>query len=231
MSPSAIQSGVREAQKVRRKLGLADSQPVDPFWAAAELGIVVVLRPFEARRLSGIHLYRADAGVGVAVINNSDTKARQRFTLAHEIAHDIFDREETIIDDLSSIDGNHKEKRANCFAGEFLLPEAAITKWRPKQRWAESPQDVAALGLHYGTSFEATLWRLKSADCLTNDDVQTLKPRYNELPSDLRGRISERDEELIVLPRSFLDLVDCAFERGVISGGKREELKRGLVEK
>jgi Zn-dependent peptidase ImmA (M78 family) len=122
MALSAIEAGNREARKLRRQLGLSNSQPVDPFWVAEQLGMIVVLKPFAARRLSGIHLYHPDVGVGIAIINNTDTKARQRFTLAHEIAHGIFDREETIIDDLSSTGDDLKEKRANCFASEFLLP-------------------------------------------------------------------------------------------------------------
>jgi Zn-dependent peptidase ImmA (M78 family) len=231
MALTAIETGNREARKLRRQLGLSSNQPVDPFWAAEQLGMVVVLKPFAARRLSGIHLYHSDAGVSIAIINNTDTKARQRFTLAHEIAHWIFDREETIIDDLSSTGDDLKEKRANCFASEFLLPRAAIAAWRPRRPWTDSPQDVAELALFYGTSFEATLWRLKNADCLSNDDVQALKLRYGELDGELRSRISERDEETIVLPQSFVDLVDRAFENGFISKGKRDELKRGAVEK
>jgi hypothetical protein len=55
--------------------------------------------------------------------------------------------------------------------------------------------------------------------------------RYGELDAEVRSRISERDEETIVLPRSFVDLVEQAFENGLISKGKRDELERGAVEK
>jgi len=229
MSQSAIKAGYREANCLRKQLGLAVTQPADPCWAAKQIGLLVVLRPFEARRVAGLHVYRKDGDIAIAVINNSDTKARQRFTLAHEIAHNIFDREETILDDLST--GGLREVRANCFAGEFLLPQAAIANWRPKRPWTESPQDIAELALHYGVSYEAALYRLKSADRLSKVDVANLKDRYYEIDDDARARISQRNEEIVVLPQEFLDVAEAAYEKRAISRGKYEELKRGIVEK
>lgn len=229
MSLSAIKAGYREAGRLRRRLGLPPGQPVDPFWVARQIGLIVVLRPFEARRVAGLHIYRKDGDVAIAVINTTDTLARQRFTLAHEIAHNIFDREQTILDDFSS--GNLVEIRANCFAGELLLPQVAIAGWRPKFIWKDSPQDIADLALHYGVSYEAALYRLKSADLLNDDDVASLKERYHEIPSEARSQIAQRGDESTVLPQEFLEIVEAAYQQHVISKGKYEELKHGFVSK
>jgi len=175
-------------------------------------------------------VYQPDGDIAIAVINATDPRARQRFTMAHEIAHHIFDKTETFVDDLRT-GKNLKEIRANCFAGEFLLPEAAIVNWKPKKPWAESPEDVAELAVHYGTSFEATLYRLKSAEYLTADQVNPLSDRLPELPREIRQKITERDDEVMILPTAFLEMAECAFQKKLISRGKYEELIRGVVEK
>jgi len=228
--PTAIEQGYHAARKLRKKLGLADSQPADPFWAAQQVNLIVARRPFSARNIAGLHLYRAEDDVAVAVINSTDPKARQRFTLAHEIAHDTFDREETIVDDLMDRE-SLKEIRANCFAGEFLLPQAAIAQWKPKVQWADSPTDIAELAIYYGTSFEATLYRLVSAQCLNVDAVNSLKERRQELSREIRTRISEREEEETILPPEFVALAKEALAKHIISRRKYDELVRGFVEK
>jgi Zn-dependent peptidase ImmA (M78 family) len=229
MPGSAIAAGYREARNKRRFLGLSETQPVDPSWAAEELGLLVVRRPFDARRVSGLHLYRKDIDLALIVVNDSDTMARQRFTIAHEVAHTIFDRHETIIDELNGIPAGNslKEIRANCFAGEFLMPRAAIDVWRPKRAWKDSPEDVAELAITFGTSFEAALYRLKSADILNDEDLAQLKRRYSDLDWPTRAKFAERGDESVVLPSRFLSLAEAALRKGIISRGKFEELMRG----
>lgn len=228
--PSFVEQGYEEARACRDRLGLASSQPVDPFWVADQIGIIVALRPFEARRVSGLHICLS--GVSLAVINSTDVIGRRRFTLAHEIAHSIFDKHEAIVDTLfDSREKDHREIRANCFAGELLLPIEAIRQWRPRAPWASSPNDIAELALHYGTSYEAALYRLKSAGLLSDGDIHELINRRAELTQETRAKLSERGEEEIVLPTRFLELAERAYSQGKISRGKYEELISGDIAK
>jgi Zn-dependent peptidase ImmA (M78 family) len=64
------------------------------------------------------------------IINKSHSVVRQRFTVAHEIAHYIFDRDYLDIHKSIDRDGDakdhsyrHREIRANKFASELLMPE------------------------------------------------------------------------------------------------------------
>jgi len=65
----------------------------------------------------------------VIAVNRYQNPRRQRFTLAHEYAHFLYDRETIqrdgkIVDVLlfRSDESNEIEKRANQFAGELLMP-------------------------------------------------------------------------------------------------------------
>ena len=79
----------------------------------------------------------------VAVQNNdirilykeSDTKHRQKFTIAHELAHCCLDADSLMENghieyrkEFSERTGDNKEIKANIFAGELLIPETALNK-------------------------------------------------------------------------------------------------------
>ena len=66
------------------------------------------------------------------VVNLNHSRERQRFTIAHEIAHYILHRDQIgngIVDDAlySSILSNEIEKEANEFATEILMPMRLLT--------------------------------------------------------------------------------------------------------
>ena len=65
------------------------------------------------------------------VINGRDNERRQRFTMAHEVAHFVLHRdlfEDGLVDDAmyrSSLSDEY-ERQANRFAAQILLPAAAL---------------------------------------------------------------------------------------------------------
>lgn len=122
------------------KLGQFDSVPVDISKMCYDLGIRVQARDFtelensiskeidDKGNILGLVLIHKD---DLAILyKNTDTLNRKRFTLAHELAHcclhidptaDMhieFRRDETSQDE--------KEKEANIFAGELLIPKKLL---------------------------------------------------------------------------------------------------------
>ncbi len=104
---------------------------------AKELGIVVkgsTLSP----GISGEIGPHADAEAGFQIrINRHDTKARQRFTLAHEIAHFLLHRDligAGVRDDMlfrSSL-SNRVEAEANRLAADIIMPMTLVAEEEKK---------------------------------------------------------------------------------------------------
>jgi hypothetical protein len=103
---------------------------------AKELGIKVSLIPL-GRSIAG-QIMRDPAGSpsGFSIlINSDDATNRQRFTLAHELAHYILHRdliESGIVDDTMyrSELGSVYETQANQLAADILMPIRLIKKYR-----------------------------------------------------------------------------------------------------
>ena len=121
--------------------------------------------------LLGLHVSEADLG-GVSgllyptqrriVLNEAESPARKRFTLAHELGHwicqcldgreaEVFCRAEDVTLDPAT---RALEREANVFAAELLMPEPAV-----REAWAG---DVDACAATFGVSAEAMRWRLYS---------------------------------------------------------------------
>ena len=60
------------------------------------------------------------------VLNGNESVARQRFSAAHELAHIVLVPNEPIIVFHSDDDGSWVEKLCDWFAGDILMPEAAV---------------------------------------------------------------------------------------------------------
>jgi predicted transcriptional regulator len=106
---------------------------------AKELGIKVSLIPL-GKSIAG-QTMRDPAGIpsGFSVlINSDDAKNRQRFTLAHELAHYILHRdliEGGIVDDTMyrSELGSVYETQANQLAADILMPIRLIKRYRAQR--------------------------------------------------------------------------------------------------
>lgn len=136
-----------------------DRAPVDLDGMAAALGVSVKR---DARMQPGIsgHITRVRDGYEIAV-NAADAPARQRFTLAHEIAHYLLHRELLdggIEDDrmYRSRLGGIVERQANRLAAQLLMPANLV-------RFAcqAGATDVGRLARTFGVSEQAMDIRLR----------------------------------------------------------------------
>lgn len=108
-------------------MSFLDRVPVDLDRMAAALGASVTYDRNMSPRVSG-HIRKSGQGYEIAV-NAADAAPRQRFTLAHEIAHLLLHRERLdqagIEDDrmYRSAMSDGVERQANFLAAQLLMPE------------------------------------------------------------------------------------------------------------
>jgi len=106
------------AQFIRRKLKIDSYSPVKNIFKAIEsLGIIIYELPTDIK-FDGVS-FITDKGFPLIVINKNFPNDRKRFTLAHELGHILMHNEHSFI--ISEY--RDKEKEANSFAAEFLMPE------------------------------------------------------------------------------------------------------------
>lgn len=120
----AVEQGGFVAEQERRRLGLGHNPVHDMsdlinsqnVWASgAEL----------PDHMSGMFLKHSSIGLCI-LVNFSHSRARKRFSYAHEYAHALLDRSKTAIVSLEGNRSDLGEVRANAFAAAFLLPRTGV---------------------------------------------------------------------------------------------------------
>jgi Zn-dependent peptidase ImmA (M78 family) len=164
----------KKAQQLLADAGIT-SAPVPVETVAAHIGAQIRYEPFdnEDENLSGM-AYRQKDGQGLIGVNALHSKRRQRFTIAHEIAHLTLHASEDLHidpafpigfrDDRSALAIDPKEIEANQFAAELLMP----VKWladdiRGQQiDFEEDDSLIRELAEKYGVSLQAMTIRLSA---------------------------------------------------------------------
>jgi Zn-dependent peptidase ImmA (M78 family) len=104
--------------------------PIDVEKIARARGVKLRYEPLEGD-LSGV-LYRADDGITVLGVNDWHSDRRQRFTIAHELAHLELHSANLYVDGFIARDGESslaiktEEIEANAFAAELLMPRQHV---------------------------------------------------------------------------------------------------------
>jgi Zn-dependent peptidase ImmA (M78 family) len=134
-----------------------------------------------------------DDDVRLILMGTSQTPARQRFTLAHELAHVLAHDDQALhVDpDITRLEPARKgsEMRANAFAASFLMPESAI----PASA-ARSDQAFAELADQLSVSPETLAWRMFSLGLLpagTRDSLRSMTALRAAQIAGTAGRFSE----------------------------------------
>ena len=151
-------SPARRAQELLTTLNVS-SVPIYPRKIAREMGIFVQERAAEGG-YDG-YLMCADGVWGIMINGAIKSKARKRFTVAHELGHYCISRHEEgshccYRKDIGSVDPSvrHDEREANEFAVELLMPD---TFFRTDIQQRDIGLDtVNHLATRYGTSMTST---------------------------------------------------------------------------
>jgi len=173
------------ARIVRAWLGLGDSNDFDSYRAAVEAKGILVFRSngFNGKwqipkenPIIGFTLYDPDCPV--IVVKKQASERRQTFTLMHELGHLLLHRSSSIDDDFDLNSHEGRERDANFFAGNLLVPANFLESIND----AERPEEVSQFDLWldrqckaWGVSCEVILRRLLDAGRLPQSEYSAYR--------------------------------------------------------
>lgn len=218
----------RKAEEVRAYLRIGLGPIGDLDGLCELLGVTVYRAPLGedlARTVSGA--FYDHPLVGFSVLVNLDmTAGRRRFTVAHELAHALFHGESKYI--VSTAGKPPRERFADAFAGEFLMPSEGVRRVMEEQGFGpriDDPSEVIQLQRFFGVSYITALVRLRQAKFLIQarfDEFKLVRPVL--LARSLGFEISEEEYHprpdlwrLERFPPRFRRLLRLAVQRGVLS--------------
>jgi Zn-dependent peptidase ImmA (M78 family)/transcriptional regulator with XRE-family HTH domain len=256
----AIRQGETVAREERRRLGVGNA-PLGNIAALINGQGIWVAACKLPDDMSGMFLSDKQDGFAI-LINGKHVSARRRFSYAHEYGHALFDRDEAVRLTQQSNASELVEKRANAFAAAFLMPASGVedqlrqldkggssrqaqiiydvandrqseVEIRPRPgSQSITYQDVAVLARHFGVSYEAAVWRLKSMNRLGPAETNALIEQKNSGKAFMKllklgewGEDGISDEEREQELRSQLAWLGVeAYRREEISPGRLREL-------
>lgn len=184
-------SAVQAASIALNELGIDQSEPIDPFEAIEDAGLLLRFKPL--KDLLGAVLPGDPGGV---LINSARPASLQRYTAAHELGHWYMDQDVLSLDTDEAVFGHdHNEGReldAQVFAAHFLMPlellhPVARRYGIRRGKTAEAEQVYqAARDMH--VSYEATVRQLMSARLIApSNGRQLLKTQ----PAAIKQRLAD----------------------------------------
>ncbi len=177
----AREAGQRTAGKVRDALELGDEPIADLVGLVESCGIPVAFQSLP-ENLHGINVRDEQYGrvLRAIVVSSGDYWTRQRFTLAHELCHGLYNDDGQVIVDDVEVPDTLPEIRAESFARHLLLPRRALREEiEAARRAGERPSSlVPRLMTTYGVSRDAVLRSL-----VEDEHVQPSDRRLADLRS------------------------------------------------
>ncbi len=251
---AVIKQGEMAAKEERRRLGIGSIPIRDIIGLLSSQGIWCAETPLPSE-MSGLFLYHPSIGM-VILTNATHGRSRQRFSVAHEYAHALFDADHHILISDNTNYSELLEKRANAFAAAFLMPEEGIAEimnslnkgrdsrtslsvydgstlgaFEAEERQLAknqklSPQDVAFIAYRFGVSYQATVYRLHSLRYLSQKDREKLLEEESKGKDYLRLLDLEDLEKIEKRPQRELRTY---ISRLVIEAYRQEKISRGRV--
>lgn len=182
-------------------------------------GIAVVLIDSDSEKFDGATIY-TDKGSPIIVINKNMPNDRKRFTIAHELGHQImhlpFRFENELYDRIEKDDDDVFEKEADRFASEFLMPTSDIVSDLHNLTYRK----LGMLKLYWNVSKRALVYKAKTIGCVTDK-------KYTSLMIEL-SRYGERTHEKIDVdidePKILKQLFDIHTNHFQYSAGELSDI-------
>jgi len=219
----------RKAEEVRAHLRLGLG-PVGDMDAVCELlGITVYranLGSDLTRTVSGAFLNHSELGLAI-LVNLDMTPGRRRFTVAHELAHALFHSDDNPYL-VSTAAKSPRERFADAFAGEFLMPIEGARRVMEEQGFGPRINDAAEviyLQRYFDVSYITALVRMRQAKFISQSQFDGYKRvRPVALARSLGFDIAEEEcfsqpekWRLERFPQRFLRLIREAVRKDVVS--------------
>lgn len=218
------------ALMTRRMWGEDSYSPIDIFaivngWK--EMKITIVKYPLSSR-ISGM-CTKVDDDI-VICINSTTSYGRQRFTLAHELYHVLYEKQmQRVICDMNmNSDKSESEREADKFASYLLMPYDALLQYK-SDRGDWSIETIIDAEQFFQISHQAMVYRLTFDNMITSKiadkykaitvSKEAAKLGYGKelyFPTDKNKQYFTTGE--------YIRKVEQMAAKDFISNGKREEL-------
>lgn len=219
------------ALETRRQWGEDSYSPIDVFaivngWK--EKKITLVRYPL-SNRISGM-CTKVDDDI-IICINSASSYGRQRFTLAHELYHILYEEiNGRVICDMSmGDDKSDSEKEADMFAGYLLMPYDALFQYSNKI-WAKWSLDkVIDAEQFFQISHMAMVFRLEKDRFIDSMIAETYKnitvsKEAAKLGYGKELYLPQPEEKKYFVTGEYVRKIEHLAKKDKISNGKREEL-------
>ena len=160
LSPLNVEDGFSPeyiAIYTRRLLKLNNDEPVKDIFSILESSGIILYEINEDEKFDGVS-FITDKGYPIIIVNKNFSNDRKRFTIAHELGHILMHNENNF--PISSF--REKEKEANQFASEFLMPENSIKNSLRNLRLNE----LGNFKNYWLTSMSSIIRRAKDLKCI-----------------------------------------------------------------
>jgi len=218
------EAAAEAARWVRGELGLGTA-PVQSMAELSERCGQYVL----VTELPGDGASAVDGDMAAAVVSLNGDPGRRRSTAAHELGHMVLgDAYSTDIGVAAS--RTEREAMIDAFAGELLLPVAAIRAAADVAK-ASTRSVLVRLAAEYRTSWSMALRQARKAGVITSQEEKRLRsslPTYAEFRDSL-GWTPQPDLEDIRVPPGFAHAVMTAYRTGQITRRRAFELMHGQL--
>ncbi|MBC6477576.1 MAG: ImmA/IrrE family metallo-endopeptidase [Hormoscilla sp. GM7CHS1pb] len=220
------------ATRFRGSFGLGDIAVPNLFQAVEKLGLKVLRQPIEIRGFFGISACSLARGAFVIVNTHDITIERQLFTLAHELGHLIFHRDEygdNLMKKGSKEAEKAREKVADYFASHLLIPQTEFDLVYQYDR------NILQLKQHFRVSYQVILTRLAEMGAIDyQQEINKIRAIYKnrhgsplknsmELPPALKAEDFPENQR-------YRQLIWQVLDKGKISELKAAELLNLTVE-
>lgn len=160
LSPQNVDEGFTPqsvANYNRKLLKLTSNEPVKNIFNLLESHGIIIYEIDEMEKFDGVS-FITDRGFPVIIVNKKFSNDRKRFTIAHELGHILLHNENNF--PISSF--RDKEKEANIFASEFLMPENDIKQSLRMLKMS----DLGDLKSYWLTSMSSIIRKAKDLGCI-----------------------------------------------------------------
>lgn len=218
------------ALRTRKMFGADSYAPIDIFASVngwREKKITIVYYPLSSR-ISG--MCTRVKGDTIVCVNSGTSYGRQRFTLAHELYHILYEENmQRVICDMSmSDDRSESEREADRFAAYLLMPYDALRQYADdRSRW--NIYDVIEAEQFFQISHQAMLLRLFLEEYIDKkqlEEYQKVRVTSEALRMGYSGELYSPSPEnrRYFTTGEYIRKVEILSDRDLISNGKKEEM-------
>lgn len=164
----------------------------------------------------------------IICINSTSSYGRQRFTLAHELYHVLYENDmQRVICDMSMNDNkSESEKEADQFASYLLMPYDALLEYKLiSNSW--DLETIIDAEQFFQISHQAIIYRLLKDKFITEKEADEYKLVKVSIEAAKQGYGKElylASDKKYFTTGEYIRKVERLVEKDLISEGKREEL-------